>query len=262
MLAGRHTTETGAAGTTTLTAVVFEVPFSEADTVTAWSDVAPLELRVNVALLALAATLTVAGPVTPIPLSAIDIVVPAAGAGPLNVTVQATVPGTFTEPGVHERLDRTTGPSTFTLAARLLPFSVAVTVTARLAEGAPAVALNVALSLPAGIRAEAGTVSAALLEDSATGVPPAGAALESVTVQTLVFPASRAAGLQSNADIVTAGAVIESVVVLLTPLRVAVMLMADSEMVVPTAAMNRTLLLPAGTTAEAGMVTPVLLLDN
>ena len=56
---------------------------------------------------------------------------PAAGAAPLSVTVHDDVPDAFT--GVQPRLFMVTGPAagafTVTLAVRLCPFQLAVTVT-------------------------------------------------------------------------------------------------------------------------------------
>ena len=64
----------------------------------------------------------------------------------------------------------------------------------------PAVALNVPVVAPAAIAIEAGTVRIALLSETATTLPPAGAALLKVTVQVLVPSDTRAVGVQSKDD--------------------------------------------------------------
>jgi hypothetical protein len=57
--------------------------------------------------------------------------------------------------------------------------------------------LNNAVLAPAGIMTEAGTVSDALLLDSATLEPPVGAVWERVTEQAATAPWPRLAGLQA-----------------------------------------------------------------
>jgi hypothetical protein len=64
----------------------------------------------------------------------------------------------------------------------------------------PAVAVNVAEVEPAATVTEAGVVSKELSSESATKVPPAGAALISVTVQELVRPEARLVGLQASEE--------------------------------------------------------------
>ncbi len=70
---------------------------------------------------------------------------------------------------------------------------------------APAVALKLTLVPPAATVTEAGTVSAALLSDTETTIPPLGAALDIVTVQVLTAPEANEEGLQARD--VTVGAV-------------------------------------------------------
>ena len=62
------------------------------------------------------------------------------------------------------------------------------------------VALNVPLVKPAANVTEAGTVSTRLVFVSATAAPPAGAAVESVTVHTLVAFDPRLVGLHASED--------------------------------------------------------------
>jgi hypothetical protein len=61
---------------------------------------------------------------------------------------------------------------------------------------APAVALNVAVVVPAATVTDAATGSTGLLLDRATEAPPVGAAVESVTVQLVAEPEFRLLGLQ------------------------------------------------------------------
>ncbi len=68
---------------------------------------------------------------------------------------------------------------------------VAVIVPLWLARMVPAVAVNVLLVDPAATVTEAGTVSCALLLDSVTDAPPAGAACDNVTVHVDVPPVPR-----------------------------------------------------------------------
>ena len=88
---------------------------------------------------------------------------------------------------------------------------------------AAAVAVNVAVVAAAATVTEAGTVTAevALLE-RATVDPPAGAALERVTVQVVVAEAARVVLAQVKELTVGGGAVTERAAVALEPLREAV----------------------------------------
>ena len=84
-----------------------------------------------------------------------------------------------------------------------------------------AVALKVTEVAPAATVTEVGVVTSALLSDTATTVPPAGATLVRVTVHVLVAPEPRLVGLQASDERAT-GATRLSVTVCETPLRVAV----------------------------------------
>jgi hypothetical protein len=69
-----------------------------------------------------------------------------------------------------------------------------------LLETVPAVAVNVAVALPAATLTEAGTVTAVLLSESATLTPPLGAAALRVTVQVLAPPDATLVGLQASEE--------------------------------------------------------------
>ena len=75
---------------------------------------------------------------------------------------------------------------------------------------------------PAATVTDGGVVSSALLSDTRSVVPPAGAALVRATVQVLVAPEVRLVGLQASEDRTT-GATRVRVAVLETPLSMAVM---------------------------------------
>jgi len=80
----------------------------------------------------------------------------------------------------------------------------------------PAVAVNIAVVAPAATITEAGTDSKALLLDSETRVPPAGAACDIVTVQVDVAAVPTLAGAQDNVP-GTTGAFNVKLAVWLTP---------------------------------------------
>ncbi len=85
----------------------------------------------------------------------------------------------------------------------------------------PAVAVKLAVVAPAVTVTEAGTVSAALFEESPTDAPPVSAAEDSVTVQVEVAPDATELGEQDTPEIAGAGGVTVTVVVAL-PFKVAV----------------------------------------
>ena len=86
---------------------------------------------------------------------------------------------------------------------------------------APAVAVNVAVVAAAGTVTDAGTVSKALLLESETSDPPAGAGFESVTVQVEAALLARLVGAQET-PVKEAGASNEIVAVCEAPFNVAV----------------------------------------
>ena len=68
--------------------------------------------------------------------------------------------------------------------------------------------MNVAVVEPASTVTEVGVVRSALLLDSATRAPPAGARVESVTVQLLDVLGPRLTGLQTSEETTTAARLI------------------------------------------------------
>lgn len=77
----------------------------------------------------------------------------------------------------------------------------------------PAVALKVVVVAPADTVADAGTLSMALLLDSETVTPPAGAAADNVTVQVEVPLLPKVEGVQTT-ELITTGGVNEILAVL------------------------------------------------
>jgi len=153
-------------------------------------------VAVNVALLAPAPTVTDEGTVSSVLLSDTATAVPPAGAAPESVTVHVLLPDELRLAG--EQLNDVSDTGTIRLIAAVrdtLP-SVAVTVALPLDVIVPAVAVNVAVVAPAPTVTDEGTVSSVLLSDTATAVPPAGAAPESVTVHVLLPDELRLAGEQ------------------------------------------------------------------
>ena len=80
-----------------------------------------------------------------------------------------------------------------------IPLSDAVITAFCAAEMTPARAVKVAVADPAGTVTDAGTLRAAELLDNATTSPPLPAALDSVTVHEVEFPAVRLVGAQASA---------------------------------------------------------------
>jgi hypothetical protein len=93
-------------------------------------------------------------------------------------------------------------------------------------ETAPELAVKVAEDLVAATFTEAGTLKTELVSESATVIPPVGAALEMVTVQVLLAFDARVVGLQvrEETDTVAVAAVRLIVALAEVPLRLAVRL--------------------------------------
>ena len=136
--------------------------------------------------------------------------------------------------------------------------SVAVIVADPLEMIVPAAAVKVAVVAFAATVTEAGVVKAALLEESETAVPPAGAELESVTVQVLFELDARVVGTHWTDERLT-GAWRVMVAVLEVLLRVAVTVADPPEAIVPAVAVKLAVVELAGTLTDAGTVKDALL---
>ena len=128
--------------------------------------------------------------------------------------------------------------------------------------GEPAVAVNVAVRLFAGTLSDAGTLSIALFEDSATVTPPANAGNASVTVQVEFAPDVMLAGEHCNADtVITGGASVRDVdadVPLYEAVIAAVWLVATA----PLETVKVADVEPAATATDDGILTLALLPDS
>ncbi len=82
----------------------------------------------------------------------------------------------FTLVGLHARAETKVGATRLRMAVWEEPLRVAVSVPVWVVVMAPRLAVKVADRLPAGTVTEAGTVSAALLLESPTALPPEAAA--------------------------------------------------------------------------------------
>ena len=91
------------------------------------------------------------------------------------MTVQVVDAPEFTLLGLQVREETSMGATRVKLAVWEAPFRAAVTVAGWVAVIVPAVAAKVVEALLAGTVTEAGTVSAVLLLESATALPPVGA---------------------------------------------------------------------------------------
>jgi hypothetical protein len=145
-------------------------------TVALWVVLIVPAVAVNVAEVPLAGTVTDAGTVSEALLSERATLDPPAGAALFRVTVQVVEAPEFTLVGLHAKLETKIGATRLNGALWEAPFKVAVTVAFWVVFTVPAVAVKVAEVPLAGTVMDAGTVSEALLSESATTDPPAGAA--------------------------------------------------------------------------------------
>jgi hypothetical protein len=185
---------------------VFELPFKDAVTITDCVLETAAAVALKAPVLAAAAIVTLAGTVKLALLLVKATTTPPVGAGPLNVRLQALVPGPIKAAGVHVRLLRVADAVSAMVELALPPLALAVTVPVELLEIVPAVAEKVAVVAPAATVTEAGAVSNALLDEMATRTPPAGATALVVAVQVLLAPEFSDVGAQANAITVTGGA--------------------------------------------------------
>lgn len=202
-LVGLQTRVESASGATRLMVTLCEAPLSVAVTVAFWSLAIVPVVALNVAEVEPEVTVTEVGTVSTTLLFDTATVVPPAGAALVSVTVQVLVAFATRLVGLHARVESATEDTKLKVTFCETPFSVAVTVALWSPEIVPVVALNVAEVAAAAIVTEAGVVRAALSSDTVTEVPPAGAALVSVTVQVLEAFGPRLVGLQTSAESAT-----------------------------------------------------------
>jgi hypothetical protein len=208
-----------------------------------------------VALVPPAATLTEAGTVSDALLLASVRRDPADGAFCVRVTVQVLTPLGSRMAGLQATCETSTCASRMMVDVfELLP-SVAVTIALwLLARPAAAVALKVAVVVPAATLTDAGTLSEALLLASVTLNPPVGALWVSVTAHVLTPPGPRMAELQATPESGEGTSrVMEAVCVLLPSVAVtdAFRLLVMEAAAV---ALKLAVVAPAATETEAGTV--------
>ena len=164
-------------------------------------------VAVKFAVVAPAVTITDAGAVSAALLEDSPTEAPPVSAADVKVTVQVEVAPDDTEFGAHDKLETEGGAGGITVTeAVVLPFMVAVTVTVWLLATVPAVAMKLAVIAPAATVAEAGTVSAALFEESPTDALPLGARVI-VTVQLDAAPEATELGTHDKLETAGAGGV-------------------------------------------------------
>jgi hypothetical protein len=218
-------------------------------------------VAVNVAELALAATVSEAGTVREVLLSERATTAPPVGADWFSVTVQVVEAPELTLLGLQARAVTSMGATKVKVAVWVAPFSVAVMVADWVVVNVPAVAVNVAEFALAATTTDAGTVKEALLSERATAAPPVGAAWLRVTVHVLAAPGLTLAGLHARAE-TSVGATRLSVALSEAPLRIAVIVADWVVVMVPTVPLNVAVVPFAGTVTDAGMVSAGLLPES
>ena len=169
--------------------------------------VTALVVMLNVALVAPAATVTLAGTDAAGLLLESATCAPPAGAGPFSVTVPELGLPPVTLAGLMPS-EEITGGSTVSEALCVAPPDVPEIVTAVAVATAFVVTLKVALVAPAATVTLAGTAAAGLLLVSVTCWPPAGAGPFSVTVPVAEAPPVRLVGLSASAEIIGVAAAV------------------------------------------------------
>src|ERR687887_701956 len=166
-----------------------------------------LVVMLNVALVAPAATVTLAGTDAAGLLLESATCAPPEGAGPFSVTVPELGLPPVTLAGLMPS-EEITGGSTVSEALCVAPPDVPEIVTAVAVATAFVVTLKVALVAPAATVTLAGTAAAGLLLVSVTCWPPAGAGPFSVTVPVAEAPPVRLVGLSASAEIIGVAAAV------------------------------------------------------
>src|SRR5271167_2252662 len=216
-------------------------------------------VTVKVAVVAPAATVTLAGTVAAALL--LDKVTdsPPVGAALPKVTVPVDEVPPVTEVGFSVT-DDTTGGFTVNTAVLVPPLKVAEMVADAVLATAVVVTVKVAVVAPAATVTLAGTVAAALLLDKVTDSPPVGAALPKVTVPVDEVPPVTEVGFSVTDD--TTGGFTVNTAVLVPPLKVAEMV-ADAVLATAVVVTVKVAVVaPAATVTLAGTVAAALLLDK
>jgi hypothetical protein len=168
-----------------------------------------LVFTAKVAVVAPAATVTLAGTVAAALLLDRVTAAPPAGATPLNVTVPVEALPLTTLVGLSESAESVTDAVGVTVRAADLRTPPKVAGIVAVAEAVTDVVATVTLAVvaPAGTVTLAGTVAAAWLLDSVTAAPPDGAAPLNVTVAVEELPPTTLVGLSDSAESVRGGGI-------------------------------------------------------
>ena len=171
----------------------------------------------------------------------------------LSVTVQLVLELEAKVVLVHWSEESVTAGCNLMLAVAVLAPKEAVTTALSLVVIVPAVAVKVAEVEPAETATDAGTLRRVLLEERPTLDPPAGAAVDRVTVQVLLPPEPSVAGLHPTEEIVRGAVKLIIAVAALAP-RLAVIVLVAPEVIVPAVAENVVLVAFEGTDTDAGTI--------
>src|SRR5262245_32023585 len=226
-----------------------------------------LVLTVKVALVLPAATVTLAGTLAAPLLLDSATCAPPAGAGPLSVTVpvdDCAPPVTLVGFRVSEATVGSGGGITVSEADRLTPPKDAEMVTVVDVDTVLVLTVKVALVLPAATVTLAGTLAAALLLDSATCAPPAGAGhLRAIPPRrSSDLPVTLVGFRVSEATVGSGGGITVSEADRLTPPKDAEMVTVVDVDTVLVLTVKVALVLPAATVTLAGTLAAALLLDS
>jgi hypothetical protein len=207
------------------------------------------------------ATVTDAGLLSRFELSDSDTATPPESAGVARVTVQVALAFDVRLVALHASVESVAGAVKPMVTLLLALLSVAETVAFWLVTIVPAVAVKVAEVEPFATLTEEGVVSKELSSESATEVPPEDAALVKVTVQVLVAPEARLAGLQASEETRT-GATRLTMVLAELPLYVAVVVVFWSPLMAAVVALKLTEVAAAAAVTDAGTVRAELVSDR
>ena len=208
---------------------------------------------VNVAVVAPALTVTLAGSLADVVLSDSVTTAPPAGAALVNVTVPVEEVPPVTLEGFKVTPESAAGSVIVSSAVLVTPPATALIVATVPVDTAVVVTVNVAVVAPALTVTLAGTVADALLLERATAVPPAGAAPVKVMVPVEELPPTTVVGFNEIPCSAELGDTVK-VAVLVTPLRTALIVAFTELVTAVVVTVNVAVNVPAATVTLAGTV--------